>query len=94
MIVRRPFSFKGEIDRGNGWESFNGVVQRGWKVRLTKNQKSGMERRRLVYQTKENKKAYIVHSGGPWFEVRYNDKVEKVQGKENAEERKDEINNS
>lgn len=94
MIVRRPFSFKGEIDRGNGWESFNGVVQRGWKVRLTKNQKSGMERRRLVYQTKENKKAYIVHSGGPWFEVRYGDKVEKVQGKENAEERKDEINNS
>ena len=94
MIVKRPFSFKGEIDRGNGWESFNGVVQRGWKVRLTKNQKSGMERRRLVYQTKENKKAYIVHSGGPWFEVRYGDKVEKVQGKENAEERKDEINNS
>lgn len=94
MIVRRPFSFKGEIDRGNGWESFNGVVQRGWKVRLTKNQKSGMERRRLVYQTKENKKAYIVHSGGPWFEVRYGDKVEKVQGKENAEERRDEINNS
>ena len=94
MIVKRPFSFKGEIDRGNGWESFNGVVQRGWKVRLTKNQKSGMERRRLVYQTKENKKAYIVHSGGPWFEVRYGDKVEKVQGKENAEERRDEINNS
>ena len=94
MIVRQPFSFKGQIDRGRGWEQFNGVVRRGWKVRLTRGQKDGMERKRLVYQTKEDKRAYIVHSGGAWFEVRYGSKSEKVQGKEKAEARRNEINNS
>lgn len=94
MIVKQPFSYKGQIDRGNGWEQFNGVVQRGWKVKPTKSVCTGLERKRLVYQTKENKKAYIVHSGGPWFEVRYGTKVEKVQGKANAEALRDEINNS
>lgn len=94
MIVKRPFSYKGEVNKGNGWESFNGIVKGGWRIKPTKSVGTGLERKRLVYQTKENKKAYIVHSGGPWFEVCYDGKVEKVQGKANAEERRDEINNS
>lgn len=94
MIVKRPFSFKGQIDRGSGWEQFNGIVQKGWIIKPTKSVGTGLERKRLVYQTKENKKAYIVNTGGSWFEVRYGTKVEKVQGKAKAEALRDEINNS
>lgn len=94
MIVKRPFDFRGQIDRGNGWENYNGVVLRGWTVRLTSQRAKDMMAKKLVYQTKEDKRAYIVHVGGPWFEVRYRDKVEKVQGKQKAEAKRDELNNS
>jgi hypothetical protein len=92
MIVKRPFDFKGTVDRGFGWETWNGVVRRGWKVRLSKRQKEQMIKDRLVYQTKEEKKAYIVHRGGSWFEVRYGSKSERVQGKANAEQLRDKWN--
>jgi len=88
MKARRPFHFKGHIDRGHGWEKYNGTVRRGWKVRLTDKQAQSM--RELV--TKEEKRAYITHSGGSWYEVRYGDKVEKVQGKGNAESLRDKLN--
>jgi hypothetical protein len=64
MIVKRPFDFKGVVNKGFGWENYNGVVRRGLKVRLSKRQKEQMTKDRLVYQTKEEKKAYIVHRGG------------------------------
>lgn len=94
MIVKRPFDFKGKINRGNGWEQFNGVVQRGWKVRLTERRKRDMLKKRLVYETKEDKRAYIVHRGGSWFDVNYGTKSFKIQGKANAEKKRDELNNS
>lgn len=94
MIARRPFSFKGEVNDGSGWRSFNGIVQAGWKLKVSKNLGVALQTKRLVYQTKENKKAYIVNTGGSWFEVRYGNKVDKVQGKAKAEALRDEINNS
>jgi len=53
-----------------------------------------MIRKRLVYETKEDKRAYIVHRGGSWFDVVYGTKTEKVQGKANAEAKRDALNNS
>ena len=94
MIVKRPFDFKGQVNKGNGWENYNGVVQRGWRVRLTERSKKYMIRKRLVYETKEDKRAYIVHRGGSWFDVVYGTKTEKVQGKANAEAKRDALNNS
>lgn len=90
--VKRAFSYRGTVDKGNGEESFNGVVRGGWKIKCSPRKGDRLVSKRLVYKTKEDKRAYIVHSGGPWFEVRYGDKVEKVQGKEKAEQRRDELN--
>jgi hypothetical protein len=92
LIVKKPFDFKGTIDRGRGLEDYNGVVRRGWKVRLSKRQSEEYTKMRLVYRTKEEKKAYIVHRGGSWFEVRYGTKTERVQGKANAEQLRDSYN--
>ena len=94
MIVKRPFDFKGKVNYGKGWIQYNGVVERGWQVQLTKKRKIEMVRKRLVYETKEDKRAYIVHQGGSWFNVVYGSKTEKVQGKANAEVRRDELNNA
>ena len=94
MIVKRPFDFRGQIDRGDGWEQWNGVVLRGWKVRVTKRMGDTLQSKNLTYQTKEDKRAYIVHRGGSWFDVVYDRKSVKVQGKDNAEAKKNEFNNS
>lgn len=94
MIVKQPFDFKGQIDRGNGWEQYNGVVRRGWKIKPTKRLSKDLMAKRLVYQTKENKRAYIVHRGGSWFDVNYGNKSFTVQGKDKAEAKRDELNNS
>lgn len=94
MIVKQPFDFKGKIDRGNGWENWNGVVRRGWKVRPTEQLSKKLMSKRLLYETKEEKRAYIVHRGGSWFDVVYGTKTEVVQGKSNAEAKRNALNNS
>lgn len=90
--AKRPFSHNGEANTGSGWRKVNGTVPRGAKVRMGKTLANELIKKRILYKTKEDKRAYIVHSGGPWFEVRYGQKVEKVQGKEKAEARRDELN--
>lgn len=93
-ITRRPFSFQGEVNAGRGWTSYNGVVRPGWQIRCSPSKADELIRSRLVsgYATKEDKRAYIVHTGGSWFEVRYGTKVHKVQGKAKAEELRDSLN--
>jgi len=66
------------------------VVRKGWKVSLSPNQAKELMRKGLV--TKEDKRAYIVHAGSSWYEVHYDGKSEKVQGKSKAEELRDRIN--
>jgi hypothetical protein len=92
MIVRKPFDFRGQVNRGNGWENYNGVVRRGWKVRLTKGMAKQYIKQRLVHKPVDSPKAYMVHLGGSWFEVRYKGSHEKIQGKTKAEARRDELN--
>lgn len=90
--AKRPFSYRGTVDKGNGEEQFNGVVKSGWRLICSNRKGDRLVKQRLAYKTKEEKKAYIVHSGGSWFEVRYGSKTEKVQGKDNAEQLRDQWN--
>lgn len=90
--ARRSFSYRGTINRGYGDEDYNGVVSGGWILKCSKRKGDKLVKQRLAYKTKEDKRAYIVHSGGPWFEVRYGNKTQKVQGKAKAEQLRDQLN--
>lgn len=90
--ARRPFDHTGEVERNGTVIRVNGMIQAGDRMVLPERIGAEYARKRLVYATKENKKAYIVHLGGSWFEVRYGDKVQKVQGKSKAEAIRDDFN--
>jgi hypothetical protein len=91
-IAKRPFDHNGLVNKGNGWEQSRGLVPKGARVKISKGLGEKLVNKRILYKTKEEKKAYIVHRGGSWFEVRYGQKVQKVQGKQKAEALRDERN--
>lgn len=68
------------------------MVGQGDSVRVSPSVAERFISKGLVYATKENKKAYIVHLGGSWYEVRHGDTAQKVQGKANAEALRDDFN--
>lgn len=90
--AKRVFDHTGLVNKGEGWQQVNGLVPAGAKVKVSKSLGDKLVKKRILYKTKEEKKAYIVHTGGSWFEVRYGEKVNKVQGKQKAEALRDELN--
>lgn len=91
--IKQPFDWKGQYKpRKEGWRHHNGIVTRGGKIKASQRQGSTLMKKGLIYETKEEKRAYIVAGNGNWFEVRMGTKSQKVNGKANAQTLRDQWN--
>jgi len=74
-------------------------VKAGDKIKVRKQDVQKLKRKNLIYETKEDKRAYnadakatIEHDGGPMFLVKKGDQVIDRLTKAEAETKRDEIN--